>query len=187
MAGLGLLRAMNFFIVEDFLDAETCARMRESMESAPSIVAKVLKEDRGVEEVDERVRSTRRIEVADTMRAEVVSALESVRDRAGSHFGVTLTETEKPQFLVYREGDFFQKHMDMDHNERYRRAVSTILFLNDDYKGGALKFYGGVERKLLELTLPPKQGMLVGFRADWIHEVEPVRSGIRYTVVSWFG
>jgi predicted 2-oxoglutarate/Fe(II)-dependent dioxygenase YbiX len=29
--------------------------------------------------------------------------------------------------------------------------------------------------------------MLVGFRADWIHEVEPVTSGVRYTVVSWFG
>ena len=187
MAGLPLIRAMKFFVVEDFLDPATCARTREAMKTSPFINAKVLRENEGIEMVDERVRSTRRVDVEDEVRSEIVAALDSVRDRAASHFGVSLTETEKPQFLVYREGDFFQKHMDRDRNDKYRRAVSTILFINDDYNGGALKFYGGVENKLLELTLPPQQGMLVGFRADWIHEVQPVTNGERYTVVSWYG
>ena len=187
MAGLALFRAMNFLVIEDFLDAATCARMCEAMESSPFISAKVLKEDEGIEEVDQKVRSTKRVGVADEMREEMTAALDAIRDRTAAHFAVPLARTEKPQFLVYREGDFFLRHIDADRKGSYGRSVSTILFLNDDYKGGALKFYGGVEQKLLELVLPPKRGMLVGFRADWFHEVQPVTGGVRYTVVSWFG
>lgn len=186
MAGLALFRALQFFVVEDFLTADACTRMREAMDAGPSVRATVLKKDAAVH-LDEQARSTRRIEVSDAVRSEINAALDAVRPRAASHFNVPLMRTEKPQFLMYNPGDFFERHTDTDSNGIYGRVVSTIIFLNDGYGGGALKFYGGVENKPLELALPARQGMLVGFRADWIHEVEPLTSGTRYTVVSWFG
>lgn len=178
---------MNFFMVEDFLDAAACADLCRVMETSPASVAKVMMENEGIVTVDQKLRSTRRVEVGDEVSTEFVASLDGIRARAGTHFGFELSATERPQFLVYREGDFFLRHLDRDARNDYGRAVSVIVFLNDDYTGGELMFYGGVGDKRLDLKLPPSRGLLVGFRSDWMHEVLPVTHGERFTVVSWFG
>ena len=182
MTGLTFFRALNFLVIEDFFDGGERSRIRAAMTASPSEAATVYRDRPDV--TDESIRRTRAVTVPREVRSAVTEKLDGSRSRAASHFKASLTKLEGPQFLLYRPGDFFTRHTDW--NDANGRQVSFIAFLNSDFDGGALKFYGGVEEKVLELTLPVSDGMLVFFRSDWFHEVEPVTRGERFTIVGWF-
>jgi predicted 2-oxoglutarate/Fe(II)-dependent dioxygenase YbiX len=180
MAGLALFRALHFLAIEQFFDPDACLRIRTAMSRSGSDHAKV-----GVTgALDEQQRRSRMASVPDAVQAEVADRLIAVRDRAASHFRVSLSAMEGPQFLLYRPGDFFIRHMDRDRDGGNSRQVSFIGFLNSDFEGGTLKF-GGLDGQR-ELTLTPADGLLIFFRSDWIHQVEPVTRGERCTVVGWY-
>jgi predicted 2-oxoglutarate/Fe(II)-dependent dioxygenase YbiX len=180
MAGLTVFRALNFLLIEDFFPADACGRMCATLRDAPSQTAMI-----GVEGVlDETQRRTRAVVVPPDLHRDVIARFDAVRDRAAAHFGVALSALETPQFLRYRPGDYFIRHMDRDRAGGNQRQVSLIAFLNADFEGGALTF-GGFDGAR-PLSLPPVPGLLVLFRSDWIHQVEPVTRGERYSVVSWF-
>jgi hypothetical protein len=73
------------------------------------------------------------------------------------------------------EGDWVANHTP-------NRDVSAICYLNDEFDGGEIFF----ERA--QLTVKPRRGLLLAFPsdADHVHEVLPVRSGVRYTMPIWF-
>jgi predicted 2-oxoglutarate/Fe(II)-dependent dioxygenase YbiX len=180
MAGLALFRTLKFLPIESFFDREACRRLCAVIRESPSQTAMV-----GVEgAVDEKQRRTRAVVVPPEILRSVTDRFDAVRDRAAAHFGIELSATERPQFLRYRPGDYFIRHMDRDRDGGNGRQVSFIGFLNADFEGGALKF-GGLDGGLV-LSLPPTEGLLILFRSDWIHEVEAVTRGERYTVVGWF-
>ncbi len=59
---------------------------------------------------------------------------------------------------------------------RFRR-VSIVIYVNADYSGGSLLLHEPY----------PTPGAMVAFRPETTHEVTPVESGERYTIVSWYG
>jgi prolyl 4-hydroxylase len=181
-AGAALFEAMHFFAVEHFLSGDECLFLREVMRAAPAADATVARGSTAEYRVEDNLRRTRRVNVGDDAQREFIARLDAIRDAAAAHFGVTLSETETPQFLLYRPGDFFVRHADRDRAGTNRRAVSIIVFLNEDYSGGALKFFGDE----LALSITPVEGLLIGFRSETPHEVEAVQYGERFTVVSWF-
>ena len=72
-----------------------------------------------------------------------------------------------------------------------------VIFLNDHdempaqnaYSGGALAFYGLIhDPRAAKYCFPlfGKTGLLVAFPSDIVHEVQPIVSGERYTIVTWF-
>jgi hypothetical protein len=67
-------------------------------------------------------------------------------------------------------------------NHTPQRDVSAIYYLNDAFDGGEIVF----ERQ--GLVVKPRRGLLVAFPSDrdHVHEVYPVRSGLRYTMPIWF-
>jgi predicted 2-oxoglutarate/Fe(II)-dependent dioxygenase YbiX len=67
-------------------------------------------------------------------------------------------------------------------NHTPHRDVSAIYYLNEEFDGGEIVF----ERQ--QLTVKPRRGLLMAFPsdADHVHEVLPVRSGVRYTMPIWF-
>lgn len=177
--------SFHFFSIDHFLSAEECGRLRDVMSEAPAADATVAKQG-GEYHVDDAVRRTRRVSIPSAEEAAFVARLDAIRDAAASHFGVTLSDTEQPQFLVYREGDFFVRHADRDRGGANRRAVSLVVFINDDFEGGSLRFFGEVDGEQLALNIEPAAGLLIAFRSETPHEVEAVRSGVRFTAVSWF-
>lgn len=183
-------RALNFYVRERFLDAGTCARLRETMRQSPNKPARVALDAPTNITVAEDLRRTIRSEVPLELASELVSNLALVRDEASKHFGVPLTETEPLQFLIYRPGDFYVRHSDRDRDGTNRREVSVILFLSSPgdttFTGGNLKFYGMTVGKQAEFRLTPEEGLLIAFRSDIPHEVETVTSGERFTAVTWF-
>ena len=179
--GQAFFESLHLFAIDHFLTADDCAALREAMLAAPASDATVARGG-GEYHIDDALRRTRRVNVAVELEREFMARLEGARDAAAAHFGVTLSETEKPQFLLYREGDFFVRHADRDRAGTNRRAVSVIVFVNDDYAGGALRFFGDD----LAVNITPTAGQLIAFRSDAPHDVEPVRAGLRFTIVSWF-
>jgi hypothetical protein len=67
-------------------------------------------------------------------------------------------------------------------NHTPHRDVSAIYYLNDEFDGGEIFFERG------QLTVKPRPGLLLAFPsdADHVHEIFPVRSGVRYTMAIWF-
>jgi len=67
-------------------------------------------------------------------------------------------------------------------NHTPHRDVTAIYYLNEEFEGGEIVF----ERA--QMTVTPRRGLLLVFPSDaeHVHEVLPVRSGVRYTMPIWF-
>jgi predicted 2-oxoglutarate/Fe(II)-dependent dioxygenase YbiX len=67
-------------------------------------------------------------------------------------------------------------------NHTPQRDVSAIYYLNEEFEGGEIAF----ERE--GLVANPRRGLLLAFPSDreHVHQVYPVRRGIRYTMPIWF-
>ena len=61
------------------------------------------------------------------------------------------------------------------------RDISTVIFLNDDFEGGDFVF------PEFRVRVKPEPGMLICFPSthQYLHGVEPVTKGVRYTMVNW--
>ncbi len=192
--------SFGIFLKKDFLDAELCRGVRLEMSSAGGGPSTVVKSDELL--LDEKYRRTVTKNVSDGTRALLTEKLSGAKADLEAYFGVELTHPQEPQFLFYREGDFFQVHTDRGTDPKNpeavrERKVSTIVFLNDEtdepgvdtYTGGSLIIYGILKDPRFEsrgFKVPGAAGMLLAFRSDLFHEVTPVTRGSRYTVVTWF-
>jgi predicted 2-oxoglutarate/Fe(II)-dependent dioxygenase YbiX len=81
--------------------------------------------------------------------------------------------------LKYQTGQEYKAHY--DGGTATKRAVSLILYLNDNYEGGHLEFVHQ------NVTIKPKPGMLVVFPSNYpyAHIAHPVTDGTKYAVVTW--
>ena len=184
----------NLFLLRNFLDADSCANLKAELIASPTTQAPVYIE--GTEgTIHESIRKTTSLHPS----AETVSAIHdrllAQKSALESHFRLDLTDCERPQFLRYEKGDFFVRHQDgntkqLDFDHLRVRRISIVVFLNDFadepqencYSGGLLNFSDQED----EYGLSGETGMLVAFTADTFHEVVPVTSGERFTIISWF-
>ena len=136
--------------------------------------------------IDESVRRTFRVKPSNETVSLVMQKLLESKAAIEEHFALTLSECEDPQFLRYREGDFFVAHQDGNTGllrlDTEKRLISTVVFLSRDYSGGSLVFSNLRER--YQMSAEP--GMLVAFRSETTHEVTPVTRGERYSIASWY-
>jgi SM-20-related protein len=202
MPNANFFTRFGLFVNEGFLDPELCSRIRSEMRSTPGKPATVA-EDKDLDNaVDESARKTKSAEVSAPTLSYVKERMLALRPMLEKHFNVTLSGCQEPQFLVYREGDFFRRHADNsaepDAPEFVKeRQVSAVVFLNSEaensgensYRGGSLTFYGLMDEpqgKSIGFPLVGEAGLLVAFSPELVHEVTPVTHGERYTVVTWF-
>jgi predicted 2-oxoglutarate/Fe(II)-dependent dioxygenase YbiX len=180
-------------ILPEFVDAAFCARVRRSMDDGVPEPAEILGQEI---EADAGVRRTSHIEVdADTLRL-VERRLDLARDGIGRSLGLTLTAREGTSFLRYQPGGFFRRHRDRGEVPSWpdaaRRRISIVVFLNSSAQAGATGTFSGgtltlfAENGRQPVDLAPRAGTLVAFPSDLLHEVTPVRDGVRDTLVDWF-
>jgi len=84
------------------------------------------------------------------------------------------------ELLRYKEGQFYTQHTDSFKDRP--RAVSCSFVLNDDYEGGEFAFFNR------ELIYKLKKGSCIMFPSNFMypHEIMPVTSGTRYSIITWF-
>ena len=184
----------NLFLLRDFLDEQTCANLRTELADSPTTQAPVYIQ--GTEgTIHENIRKTTSMHPSQETFDRIHRLLIEQTSALSQHFRDTLTDCEPPQFLHYEKGDFFVRHQDgnprQDDFDHLRvRRISIVVFLNgfsaepqaDCYSGGVLNFYDETN----EFGLQGENGLLVAFTSDTFHEVIPVTSGERFTIITWF-
>jgi hypothetical protein len=83
------------------------------------------------------------------------------------------------QILRYNVGEFYLQHTDA--LEGIQRVLSCSIGLNEDYTGGEFAFF---DRQLI-MRIP--KGAAIVFPSNFLypHEILPVLTGTRYSVVTW--
>ena len=82
--------------------------------------------------------------------------------------------------LKYTEGGFYTQHIDSDltHN----RSVACSFALNDNFEGGEFAFFNR------EVSYKVTKGSAIMFPSNFMypHEILPISSGTRYSIITWF-
>lgn len=188
----------DLFIVENFFDPQSCEGIVAELLAAEGSAATVY--GRGASgAIDSGVRRTLRVFPSPETVELVTRRLWSSKDAIEKHFDLSVTECEEPQFLRYREGDFFVAHQDGNTGllrlETERRRISTVIFLSRESDVPGPNVYGGGSLVLTNhhpssdhapFRVSAAPGTLVAFRSETTHEVTPVTHGERLSIVSWY-
>jgi hypothetical protein len=121
-------------------------------------------------------------DIFEQIKLKIVEAVASVHDLDPSTIVEIGYHTQK-----WEPGAYARLHSDNTDEKGNsgaftRSRYAAFLYLNDDFKGGLLKFPGQ------DIELAPKVGMLAAFDGgfDNMHEVTLIESGIRYTIGSFW-
>jgi Rps23 Pro-64 3,4-dihydroxylase Tpa1-like proline 4-hydroxylase len=82
--------------------------------------------------------------------------------------------------LRYKKDQFYIQHTDSF--QQQQRSVSCSFLLNDDYEGGEFAFFDR------EIVISGSRGSIVMFPSNFMfpHEIMPVTSGTRYSIITWY-
>lgn len=81
--------------------------------------------------------------------------------------------------LRYDVGGYLPAHQDQGVSSR---VLSSVMYLNDDYEGGEIKFPNS------NISFKPEAGSVIFFPSNflYVHEVAPITSGSRYSMPHWY-
>ncbi len=191
---------------ESFVSPKHCEELVEKIHDAPRDLTTI--SAHGSLMVKGDIRRTSKVQVPDHLIEDLFHRFQGLIPSLQDYFGVSLLKAQLPQVLRYQPGDFYKVHKD---NASLRvdivgkevppsiagRKITAVLFLNEQvdkphgesFEGGELVLHSKTSLTDVEdscLPILSQQGKLVAFPSSTLHEVIPVVSGIRYSVVSWF-
>ena len=181
--------------VENFFEADTCARLVEKIRRAEQTSALTYGSG-DTAAIAERTRKVRQARLDQETISWVTAKLFDYMPHLREHFSLPLSTCEEPQFLWYGPGDFFVAHQDGNtgllrlETDRLRR-VSISIFLNrrsemDESQmdeGGSLVFTDRLSGN--RFVVNEDAGKMIAFRSELTHEVTPVVRGDRFAIVTW--
>ena len=113
------------------------------------------------------------------LHEEIYQKLKYCVDDYAKYWGINVTYYEAFNFVKYEgAGTHFNIHA--DHGPAYNCTVSAVIYINEDYEGGDIKF-----PRLDNLVYAPKVGDIAVFPSNYIYEHAslPMESGTKYCVV----
>lgn len=180
------------------LSLEECASIRGHMLVSPTYSSFIIRRD-GTSAVDTKLRRATNVMVPQEVHLVVDQLLVMIQDHINMHFSTSTSRHQQAQYLIYRPGDFFGRHRDDSPKSHLKhlvsRKISVVIFLNDmrttgqSFEGGVLRFSGRFRDQSGERTrldVVPEEGLLIAFPSSLLHEVSRIKSGLRFTLVSWF-
>ena len=116
----------------------------------------------------------------------------AVREIINPFYQCEVDSSEIPQVLSYGIGGHYKPHIDGESiwvtprgekiwKKSTDRDLSIVFYLNDEFEGGDFIF------PELKIRVRPEPGMMICFPSNhhYMHGVEPVTKGKRYSIVSW--
>jgi len=130
------------------------------------------------DEILERNLKTRK-KIDDRLFNIITNHIEKYLKKYDSLGYVQITEDTGYMLLRYKTGDYVKKHVDTSSDQH--RTLSCSLILNDNYEGGEITFFDG------EIKPNLKKGDLLIFPSSFTypHQVLPITSGTRYSIITW--
>jgi hypothetical protein len=177
-----------------FLPADTCGKLvefvtKQSASGPLKVVAKNSSVTKAVHDVVNNDRVTTRIDLQagqakiDKWVADIFYKL------LAKKIGKKIRSYSSPDLMRYTSGGYYKPHSDSElfdkntgkWNKVLDRDYSLLLYLNDDFEGGAVHFTH------FNYTFKPRKGDLLIFPSHhlYLHEAQLVESGVRYVIVSW--
>ncbi len=171
---------------EGVLARADCRKVIEAMAGVAPVAGAVLRAGR--DEVDARLRVCAEHVLTPELAALVGDAMRSAI--GPQHAGLAL---DGPKFVSYGPGQFFRAHRDRSDDPSdpavvRGRRLTLVCLLNDGDDGDGLPAFDGGALVVYDprpANVKPKAGTVVAFDADLMHEVRPVRGGIRYSAIAW--
>jgi len=138
--------------------------------------------------IDTKVRTSHISWIPFKKMPEMYKVIENIMHKTNmNHFGFEgMQLTEPAQYTEYPTGGFYDWHIDSDvdgKNEPPVRKISMTCLLSheSEFEGGGLELMS--DGKIAK----PKQGHAIFFASFIRHRVVPISSGIRKSLVMWFG
>jgi len=165
---------------EDIFTSEDCdaivkAYSSEMLKKEPPFIGNV------DGQIDLNVRNVQRviIPIYKELGAQLAAAGLSANNQA---WKFDITHANQAEFLIYSSGGHYSAHIDtfMAVNEECRK-LTVLAFLNDDFKGGKFYIHNGCGK----YYPPQSKGTVLVFPSFFLHGVEPVEEGTRYSAVCW--
>ena len=100
-----------------------------------------------------------------------------------------LNQSEQVQFTKYQKGEFYTWHRDSNIESDIQRKLSVTVQLSDysDYEGGEFEIKDCWGTRVANMHPNAKtQGSIIVFPSFLLHQVTPVTSGTRYSLVQWY-
>lgn len=182
----------GFILMEDFIPEEEllllCRHAKEGSGTRAG-TQDLSKSDK--EKAVFAVKANRVTEYVDTepVYQELWKLIVRAYDVLVEYFDRDLAWIEPAGLMRYPTGGIYRRHADNSSwdatSRRWVRSLdrdfSLLIYLNDDFEGGAIYFNN------FDLRIQPKPGMMVGFPSDhrYLHTAEEVTAGERYAIVSW--
>jgi hypothetical protein len=113
------------------------------------------------------------------LHEEIYQKLKMCIDDYATYWGINVLYYEAFNFVKYEgEGTHFNIHA--DHGPAYNCTVSAVIYINEDYEGGEIKF-----PRLDNFVHTPKVGDIAVFPSNYIYEHAslPMKTGTKYCVV----
>jgi SM-20-related protein len=204
-----------FLIIQNFLAFNECnliaKEIQKSSEADKAMVKTTMLSSIVVPSIDEKIRKTSLYKLPQYLEDLYQTNFLKHQQNIEEYFSVALTTATKLQTLEYKTGDFYMKHADdsseiIDKNGNTagficvapQRKLTSIVFLSshvnkqeknilNSFEGGELIFNYLYDANGDQVTLRPKAGDMIVFPSNpyFSHEVKPVISGYRATLVQW--
>ena len=142
--------------------------------------------------VDKTTRDTQIVPMGNLYPKIETLLRECVRQIINPFYDIEVSSSEIPQILSYSVGGHYKPHIDGESiwvsprgeniwKKTTDRDISTVFFLNNNFEGGDFVFPD------LKVRIRPEPGMMVCFPSNhqYLHGVEPVTRGKRYSIVTW--
>jgi len=113
------------------------------------------------------------------LHEEIYQKLKYCIDDYARYWGINVVYYEAFNFVKYDgSGTHFNIHA--DHGPAYNCTVSAVVYINDDYEGGEIKF-----PRLDNVVHTPRVGDIAIFPSNYIYEHAslPMKTGTKYCVV----
>jgi PKHD-type hydroxylase len=105
----------------------------------------------------------------------------AIREINDTVYGFVVSQFKEGfQFTRYEVGEYYGPHFDIGPGRLTERKLSLTVQLSapEEYSGGELIIYP-------EFVAPKDQGTMTVFPSFMCHNVNPVKTGVRYSLVSW--
>jgi predicted 2-oxoglutarate/Fe(II)-dependent dioxygenase YbiX len=142
--------------------------------------------------VNKEIRDTQHVDSGPLFPKIIDLLKDTVREVINPFYDIEISESEVPQILSYGIGGHYTPHIDGESiwvtprgekiwKKSTDRDISMVFYLNDDFEGGDFIF------PELNIRVRPEPGMMVCFPSShyYVHGVEPVTRGKRYSIVCW--
>ena len=183
------MRLANYIYKKNFLTEKECNKLIEEGQS--NLNAGVVFKGIDLTVRDTNVSFFHKGSVVDDILQKIISEIVAM---SLEMYGVYITDIEPIQYAEYKKGMFYSWHADsgLNNSQPVKRDVSVSLLLNskDEYTGGSLQMVTPNCISKDDVFTPQdvedqEQGTLVMFPSSMIHQVKPVISGVRKSLVLW--